>query len=142
MNANKHKNKQRINTHYDARKSKRCKHIENAPLFLEQQIFIFESEDSACPRGREVIVDAQFCPGYFIFVLGLGSIFDEFRIWASNLVRFYSIESLSRFCINYLFCVYFVSNRYLSCCVVSYRALFFIFIYVKCHFIFLIMFHN
>ena len=23
-------------------------------IFLEQQIFIFESKDSACPRGREV----------------------------------------------------------------------------------------
>ena len=48
------KNKQRINTHHDAKKSKRCKHVENAHLFLERQIFVFESEDSTCPWGREV----------------------------------------------------------------------------------------
>ena len=58
MNANKHKKKQ-INTNHDARKGKRCKHVENAPLFLEQQIFIFESEDSACPWGREVTLIRQ-----------------------------------------------------------------------------------
>ena len=45
--------------------------------------------------------------------LGLGPICDEFRIWASNLVRFYFIKSLSRFCISYLFRVYFVFNCYL-----------------------------
>ena len=31
----------------------------------------------------------------FIFILGLGPICDEFRIWASNLVHFYFIESSS-----------------------------------------------
>ena len=50
------KKKQRINTHHDVRKSKRCKHVENAPFILERQIFIFEIKDSACPRGREVIL--------------------------------------------------------------------------------------
>ena len=59
MNAKKHNNRQRINTHHDAKKGKRCKHIENAPLFLEQQIFVFESKDSACPRGKEVILTRQ-----------------------------------------------------------------------------------
>ena len=38
------------------KKGKRCKHIEDAPLFLERQIFVFESKDSACPRGKEVIL--------------------------------------------------------------------------------------
>ena len=54
----------------------------------------------------------------FIFILGLGPVYDEYRDWASNLVFFflfiYFIESLSRFCISYLFCVYFVFNCYLS----------------------------
>ena len=59
MNANKHKKKQRINTHHDAKKSKICKHVENASLFLEQQIFVFESEDNACPRGKEVTLIRQ-----------------------------------------------------------------------------------
>ena len=55
MNANRHeKNKQWIKTHHYARKSKRCTHVESALLFLEQQIFVFESKDSACPWGREV----------------------------------------------------------------------------------------
>ena len=46
----------------------------------------------------------------FIFILGLGPIYDEFRIWASNLVRFYFIESLSRFELV----TYFVFISYLS----------------------------
>ena len=41
------------------KKGKRCKHIENALLFLERQIFIFESKDSACPRDKEVILIRQ-----------------------------------------------------------------------------------
>ena len=67
----------------------------------------------------------------FIFILGLGLICDEFRIWVSNLVRFYFIKSLSRFCISCLFRIdfRFMSNCYLcsnvfSSNVVSYRAVF------------------
>ena len=100
----------------------------------------------------------------FIFILGLGPICDEIRTWASNLVRFYFIESLSRFCISCVLCVYFVFfiksrvsyfmlinvmfrvfNTCCSClnvfsanCVVLYcsMSLVLIFVYVKCHFIF------
>ena len=60
---------------------------------------------------RHLILFGLFC--LFSF-LGLGPICDKFRIWASNLVRFYFIESSSRFCINCLFGVYFVFNRHLS----------------------------
>ena len=59
MYVNRHKNKQQINTHHDARKSKQSKHVKNAPLFLERQIFVFESKDSACPWGREVTLIRQ-----------------------------------------------------------------------------------
>ena len=61
----------------------------------------------------------------FIFILGLGPICDEFRIWASNLVLLF-IESLCRFCISYLFRVYFVSNHYfvVKCHVVPFRIVF------------------
>ena len=41
------------------KEGKRCKHIENAHLFLEQQIFVFENEDSTCPWGREAILIRQ-----------------------------------------------------------------------------------
>ena len=33
MNANRHKKKQRMNTHHDAKRSKKCKHVKNAPYF-------------------------------------------------------------------------------------------------------------
>ena len=40
---------------------------------------------------RKLVVDAKFCPGYYLYfsILGLGPICDEFRIWASNLVLFF-----------------------------------------------------
>ena len=44
----------------------------------------------------------------FIFILGFGPICDEFRIWASNFVSFYFIESSSRF----VLAVYFVFISY------------------------------
>ena len=71
----------------------------------------------------------------FVFILGLGPICDEFRIWASNLVRFYFTESLSRFGLV----IYFVFNCLfvVKCHVVfvSYHVMFFVFIYVKYRFI-------
>ena len=64
---------------------------------------------------RRLILSGLLC--LFSF-LGLGPICDGFWVWVSNLVIFFSfvhfIESLSRFCISYLFCVYFISNCYLS----------------------------
>ena len=65
-----------------------------------------------------VPVDAQFCPDYcclFSF-LGLGPICDEFRVGPRILsFSFYVfIESLSRFCISYLFLFIFrVYSSYL-----------------------------
>ena len=54
----------------------------------------------------------------FIFFSGLGSICDEFRTWASNLVLLFCLlilfESFESLCVSYLFCVYFVFNCYLS----------------------------
>ena len=50
MNTNRHKNKQRINTHHDVRKSKRCKHIENALLFLNNK-FSFSKSRTVHVRG-------------------------------------------------------------------------------------------
>ena len=35
-------------------KVKDAKMLKMPPLFLKQQIFVFENEDSACPQGREV----------------------------------------------------------------------------------------
>ena len=71
----------------------------------------------------------------FIFSLGFGSVCDEFRIWVSNLVRFYFNESLSHFGLV----IYFVFNCLfvVKCHVVfvSYHVMFFIFIYVKYRFI-------
>ena len=85
-------------------------------------------------------VDAQFCPGYRVY-FHFGPRAHLWRI--SNLglepCPFLLYQVFESFCISYLFRVYFVSNRYLSCCVVSYRAIFFVFIYVKCHFIYLIV---
>ena len=50
MDANKQKgNKQLINTYHDVRKSKKCKHVENAPYFLEERFLFWENKDSACP---------------------------------------------------------------------------------------------
>ena len=52
----------------------------------------------------------------FIFILGIGPIYGEFRIWVSNL--FFSfilfIESLSHLVLVVLFYVYFAFNCYLS----------------------------
>ena len=77
----------------------------------------------------------------FIFILGLESVCDEFRIWVSNLVRFYLfIESLSRLVLVIYFV--FVSHLivYLSLNVmfvfVSYHVVFFVFIYVNCFYLF------
>ena len=84
----------------------------------------------------------------FIFVLGLGPICDEFRIWASNLVIFFLflfIESLSHLVLVILFRICFASNCYLSSKVmfvsVSYHVVFFriqlLFVFkclvIKCH---------
>ena len=55
-------------------------------------------------RCRRPILSGLLC---FFFILGLELICDEFQIWASNLVHFYFIKSLSRF----VLVVYFVSNR-------------------------------
>ena len=76
-------------------------------------------QDSVC---RRPILSGLLC---LFFILGLGPVYDEFRIWASNLVRFYFIESLSRFELV----IYFVLiSYYLSVNVmfvfVPYRVLF------------------
>ena len=73
----------------------------------------------------------------FISILGLEPIYDEFRVWASNLVRLYFIESLSRFDLV-AFCVY-VIFLIVICHIVSFRVVLY-FSYIKCCFIYLIMF--
>ena len=87
------------------------------------------------------IVDAKFCPGYCVYF--------HFGPWAylwrvSNLglepCPCFFIESLSRFCISYLFGVYLAFNYYLSLNVmfvfVSYHVVFFVFIYVNFFYLF------
>ena len=75
-------------------------------------------------------VDAKFCPGYCIFILGLGPICDKFRIWASNLVIcFFYLSSLWVILVLViLFRICFTFRCHLSLNVmfvfVSYRVLF------------------
>ena len=59
MYANRQKTNNRLIHITMQKKSKQCKHVENASLFLERKIFVFESEDSACPWGREVTLTRQ-----------------------------------------------------------------------------------
>ena len=63
----------------------------------------------------------------------------SFEFGPRTLSLFILFGYFESFSISYLFRVYFVSNRYLSCCAISYRVMFFVFIYVKCLFIYLIV---
>ena len=93
-------------------------HDPGRPFFGRSIVFGEFDFYSSC---RRPILSGLLC--LFSF-LGLMPICDEFRIWASNLVRFYFIEFLSRYCFSYLFRVYssylFVICVQMSFYVVSY----------------------
>ena len=84
-----------------------------------------ESLKSVHLRSR-LPVDAQFCPGYCAYFLfwALGPFVMNFKFGPRTLSVYLLCWVFESFCFSYLFRVYFVSNRYLSCCVVSYRAMF------------------
>ena len=93
----------------------------------------------------KITVDVKFCPGYYVYFhfWALDPFVTSFEFGPRTLSLFsYFNRVFESSWFSYLFRVYFVSNRYLPCCVASYRAMFLFLFALKRHFIYLIMFHN
>ena len=67
-----------------------------------------------------VVVDAKFCPGYCVYFL-FGPRAHLWRGSNLDLEPCHFLSTLSSLLSHLVLVIYFVSNRYLSCCVVSFR---------------------